>query len=106
MAEIIWSDKSVTDLELIHDYITADSPFYARVQIERIFKSVKRLNSFPESGRKVPEFPHLPYREIIVGSYRCIYRIEQTIDSVFIVTIVHSSRLLIEGMIDEKIDLA
>jgi len=102
MAEIIWSDKSVTDLELIHDYISADSLFYARIQIERIFKSVERLTAFPESGRKLPEFPYLPYREVIVGSYRCIYLFEYPTDRVYIVTVVHGSRMLIEGMLDVK----
>lgn len=101
MAEIIWSDKAAVDLELIHDYIAADSPFYARVQIERIFKSAERLNHFPQSGRKLPEFPDSPYREVIVGSYRCIYRFETTIDTVYMVTVVHGSRMLIEGMMTE-----
>ena len=99
MAEIIWSDKAVADLELVHDYIAVDSPFYARVQVERIFKSVNRLISFPESGRKLPEFPSLPNREVIVGAYRCIYRFEKTTDRVFMVTVVHGRRMLIEDML-------
>jgi toxin ParE1/3/4 len=103
MAEIIWSNKSANDLELIHEYISADSPFYARVQIERIFKTVTRLQTFPKSGRTLPEFPYLPYREVIVGSYRCIYLFEHPTDSVFMVTVVHGSRMLIEGMLEEKI---
>jgi plasmid stabilization system protein ParE len=104
MAEIVWSDKAVTDLELINSYVAADSPFYARVQIERIFKSVNRLSSFPESGRKLPEFPALRNREIIVGAYRCIYRFEKTTDRVFMVTVVHGRRMLIEDMLQENRD--
>lgn len=96
------SDKSATDLELIHDYIAADSRFYAQIQIERIFKSVQRLSTFPESGRNLPEFPYLPHREVIVGAYRCIYRFEQTDNRVYMVTVVHGSRMLIEGMLDEE----
>ena len=99
MAEIIWSDKAAVDLELIHDFISADSPFYARIQIERIFKTVQRLQTFPASGRTLPEFPYLPYREIIVGSYRCIYLFEYPADRVYMVTVVHGSRMLIEGML-------
>jgi|GEM_PF-3379455 len=34
MATVIWAEKSLTDLEDIYDYIAADSPFYARHQIE------------------------------------------------------------------------
>jgi plasmid stabilization system protein ParE len=60
VAEIVWSDKAVTDLELIYDYIAADSPFYARVQIERIFKAIEQLKPFPGSGRNLPEFNSPP----------------------------------------------
>jgi toxin ParE1/3/4 len=103
MAEIIWSDKAAIDLGLIHEYISADSPFYARIQIERIFKTVNRLQTFPESGRTLPEFPYLPYREVIVGSYRCIYLFECPTNRVCMVTVVHGSRMLIEGLLEEKI---
>lgn len=103
MAEIIWSDKATTDLELIHDYIAADSPFYARVQIERIFRVVERLMVFPESGRTLPEFPHHPHREVIAGTYRCIYRFEPAYDLVSVVTVVHGSRLLFMDMLEETV---
>jgi plasmid stabilization system protein ParE len=101
VAEIVWSDKAVTDLELINDYIAADSPFYARVQIERIFKAVEQLKPFPETGRKLPEFPSFSHREIIVGAYRCIYRFEPTLDRIYVVTVVHGRRMLVEGLLEE-----
>lgn len=101
MVEIIWSEKAAADLELIYDYIAADSPFYARVQIERIFKTVERLKPFPESGRTLPEFPHHPHREVIAGTYRCIYRIEPALGLIYVVTIIHGSRLLFMGMLEE-----
>jgi toxin ParE1/3/4 len=74
MAKLIWTEKAIGSLEDIYDYIAADSPFYARFQIERILEAVERLNQFPESGRKLSELPHLPHREIIVDAYRIIYR--------------------------------
>lgn len=33
MAVLIWSEKAVQDLENIYDFIAADSPFYAKVQV-------------------------------------------------------------------------
>jgi plasmid stabilization system protein ParE len=103
VAEIVWSDKAVTDLELIYDYIAADSPFYARVQIERIFKAIEQLKPFPGPGRNLPELNSLSYREIIVGAYRCIYRFEPTSDLVYMVTVVHGSRMLVEGLLEESL---
>lgn len=97
MAALIWSEKSLADIEDIYDYIAADSPFYARHQVEKIVASVERLAEFPESGRTLPEFIRLPYREVIVDPYRVIYRYDPTGNQVIIVAVVHGRRLLKEG---------
>jgi toxin ParE1/3/4 len=97
MAELIWGDGAVSDLESLYDYIARDSHQYARQQLERIHKAPERLRQFPESGRTVPEFPHLPYREVIVDNYRIIYRYDADSDRVLIVTVVHGRRLLSES---------
>ena len=99
MAEVIWSERASSDLEDIYAYIANDSLFYAQYQVESIIRKVERLQQFPESGRHIPEFPYLPYREVIVGSYRVIYRVEPTSEEVTIVTVVHGSRLLSESYI-------
>ena len=96
MAELIWGDVAISDMEGIYDYIARDSHQYARHQAERIYHSTERLRRFPESGRRVPEFPHLPHREVIVDNYRVIYRYAADSAMVLIVTIVHGRRLLTE----------
>lgn len=65
-------------LREIHDFIARDSPRAAEVLVERLLTATERLASFPESGRVVPEFPGLGYREIIVGSYRVLYDLRET----------------------------
>ncbi|MDI6791922.1 MAG: hypothetical protein QME81_03515 [bacterium] len=42
------------------------------IQVEKIQESVPILAIVPFMGRQVPEFPHLPYREILVGNYRAM----------------------------------
>jgi len=101
MAELKWTLKAVGDLELIFDYIAADSPWYARIQIERLFKSVEHLKIFPEAGRSLPEFPQRPLREVISGAYRCIYHHDEQSDTVYVITVVHGSRLLSEQLLDQ-----
>jgi toxin ParE1/3/4 len=96
MAELIWGDVAVSDLEGIYDYIARDSHHYAKHQAERIYHSTERLRQFPESGRRVPEFPHLPHREVIVDNYRVVYRYAADIATVLILTVVHGRRLLTE----------
>ena len=63
--------------------------------VERIITASERLGVFPESGRVMPEFPMLGYREIIVSSYRVLYRVET--QTVWIVAVVHGRRLLEKG---------
>ena len=76
MATIRWTDKAVSDIEDIYDYIATDSPFYAKHQVEKFLTAVKKLLDFPSSGRQIPEFPDLPHREILISPYRIIYRYE------------------------------
>ena len=46
---------------------------------------LRRLENFPESGRIIPEFPELPYREVIISPYRFFYKIKA--DVVWIVAV-------------------
>ena len=94
MAKLIWGVVAASDVEGIYDYIARDSHQYAKHQVERIFQSTERLQSFPESGRRIPEFPNLPHREIIVDNYRVVYRYA---DDIGTVTVVHGRRVLKEG---------
>jgi len=97
MAALIWSEKSLADIEELYDYIAVDSPFYARHQVEKIVAAAERLRDFPESGRTIPEFPHAPYREIIVDPYRLIYRHIPGSSQLVVVAVVHGKRLLKEN---------
>lgn len=91
MAKVRWAERARDDLREIYDYIARDSPRAAEALVERVLHSTERLASFPESGRTVPEFPDLSYRELLVGNYRIWYRIEK--ETVWIVTVLHGRRL-------------
>ncbi len=53
--------------------------------------SLRRLEAFPESGRMIPEFPELPYREVIVTPYRFFYRVSG--ENVWIVAVWHGAQI-------------
>jgi len=72
-------------------YIRRDKPSAAARFRQRAEKALKRLLKYPESGRHIPEFPELPYREVIVPPYRFFYRIED--DIVWIVAVWHGAQL-------------
>jgi len=91
MVKIVWTEQAYEDLESIFSYIRHDSERYARLFVEKIITSVKRLEFMPESGRIVPEVDKTHIRELIIGKYRIIYRTsEYRID---ILTIRHGARL-------------
>ena len=72
-------------------YIRGDKPSAAVSFRRTAEEKLKPLERFPESGRRIPEFPDLPYREVIVRPYRFFYRTE--IDVVWIVAAWHSAQL-------------
>jgi toxin ParE1/3/4 len=58
------------------EYIRADNPLAAQALLAKVTKSLRRLTSYRQSGRKIPEFPELAHREVIVPPYRFFYRVE------------------------------
>ena len=57
-------------------YIRQDSPQAARRFRDRVATALERVAGFPESGRRLPEFPDLPHREVRVTPYRFFYRVK------------------------------
>lgn len=57
-----------------------------------IQQRVEQLHHFHESGRKVSEDKTGMYRELIVGNYRVVYRVNE--DTVTSVTLIHGARML------------
>lgn len=94
MAKIRWTEQALDDVEGIAAYISRDSNYYAQMFTRKIFESIERLKSLPESGRVVPEIGQSTIREIILGNYRIIYRVEFKKDKIEILTVYHSARLL------------
>jgi addiction module RelE/StbE family toxin len=92
VAAVRWTQRARDDLRDIHDFIARDSPRAAEALVERLLTATERLAAFPESGRIVPEFPALGYREIIVSSYRVLYWLAD--NAVWITAVVHGRRLL------------
>ena len=74
MTRIVWSPQSLRDIEAIRAYIAEDSPRYADLTVRRIVAAVERLETFPESGRMVPERNQHDLREVVVRRFRVVYR--------------------------------
>jgi toxin ParE1/3/4 len=71
-------------------YIHQDNPSAARRFRGRVEHVLRRLERFPDSGRRLPELPELPHREVVVAPYRFFYRIRGR--TVWIVAVWHGAR--------------
>ena len=97
--KIKWSEVAFEDLASINDYIAKDAPYYARQFIDKLMTSTKKLASFPEIGRRVPEIEENDrrnIRELIFHTYRIIYEVNQVDEYILVITVVHGSRNLAE----------
>ncbi len=81
-------------------YIYRDNPSAAVTFREKAEKILIRLKKFPESGRLVPEFPDLPFREVIVKPYRFFYRVKDK--TVWVIGVWHSAQLAREPESDSE----
>ncbi len=67
--------------------------------VAKLIRSTEPLADFPELGRRVPEEPEQAnVRELVVQTYRIIYRVEA--ERILIATVLHGSRDLVR--LEEK----
>jgi len=92
MAQVRWTPQAADDLDAIAGFIPQNSPHYAAVFVMDVLQTADRLVEFPQSGRIVPELNDPVIREIVIGSYRVIYRLRG--DLAEILTVHHGARLL------------
>lgn len=93
MVKVIWTARSLKDLEEIGDYISKDSSKYAKLTIAKLIETCKLIEHNQLIGRIVPEVKSKNIREIISGNYRIIYQTSAG-KYAYILTVHHSSRLL------------
>jgi toxin ParE1/3/4 len=88
---LVFDDQALADLENIYHWIAQDSPSTARGVIERLFRSLELLISFPLMGRVGREpgtlewvVPRLPY--VVV------YEVDQAAEQVIITAVFHGAQ--------------
>jgi toxin ParE1/3/4 len=92
MAEIIWTEPALSELDEIADYIALDNPQAASELVQRVFQHIEQLADHPESGSRLPELKGSRYRQIVEPPCRIFYRVDG--DSVVILYIMRSERTL------------
>ena len=90
MAEVIWTEPALQELDSIAEYIALDNMVAASALVEEVFDKTERLERFPQSGRIPPELPNSIYREVVVPPCRIFYREEG--DHVFILYVMRDEQ--------------
>lgn len=95
MAEIIWSEPALGDLDAIADYIALENPVAAAALVKRVFGHIGQLADHPESGSRPQELGRSRYRQIVEPPCRVFYRYDG--HKVLILYVMRSERLLRKG---------
>ena len=90
MAQVIWAEPALLDLDAIADYIALDDPNAATRLVRRVFDKVDQLIEFPETGVRPRELKGTPYRKLTVRPVLIYYRIEER--KVIVVHVVRGER--------------
>ena len=88
---IRFTPSAEADLLSVLAFIRRDRPSAALGLLDRISRRLGRLSRFPELGRRIPESPDLPHRQIVIEPLRFFYRIEGS--TVWIVAVWHGARI-------------
>jgi len=86
-----WTQRARQDLLDIGRYIARDKPVAARRWVARLRKAALQARDLPLSGRKVPELQRDDVREILVRSYRIVYKVLEA--EVHVLTVFEGHRL-------------
>jgi plasmid stabilization system protein ParE len=103
MAELIWTEPALSNLDAIADFIALDKPAAAKALVQRIISHVEQLAEHPESASSVRELPRSPYRQIVEPPCRIFYRYEQ--DTAYILHVMRAEMLLRKGLLKRTSDI-
>ncbi len=77
MRPVVWTDRAVSDLEAIGDFIGADDPAAAERWIGTLIAAAANVAGSPLAGRCVPELGRNDVREVFKRTYRIVYRVRE-----------------------------
>jgi toxin ParE1/3/4 len=100
MAQVIWTEPALVDLDAIADYIALDNPEAARRLVQRVFKHIEQLQRNPKSGSVPAELRGSRYRQIVEPPCRAFYRFDGK--RVWILYVMRSERLLRPGELRQR----
>lgn len=100
MAEVIWTQPALNELDAIAEYIALDNPVAASHFVKEVFNKTARLEGFPKSGKIPAELAESIYRELVVPPCRIFYREDD--NRAFILYVMREERQLRTFMLENS----
>ena len=100
MAQLVWAESALSDLNDIAEYIALENPPAATRLVQQVFSIVERLEQHLDSGRIPAEMEGGRYREVIGGPWRIFDR--HTDGQVFVLYIMRSERQLRNFLLQDR----
>ncbi len=101
MAQVIWTEPALAQLELIVGYIALDKPEAARAVAGRIFAATDHIGRFVRMGKPIPGFPRKNYRHAWINPCWLYYRLDQ--DAVYILHVRRAEKpFRIEDLVEDS----
>ena len=90
--------RAIRELDHIYEYIANEklAPENAKGQIDRIKKAIFNLDTFPQSRQERNEgrYAGKGYRQLRIDNYIAIFRLDEPLKTVYVVTIQYQGRNL------------
>jgi len=100
MAQLIWTEPPLSDLNEIAEYIALENPSAARKLVQQVFAAIDRLERHPKSGKVPEELEAGRYREVVSGPCRVFYRHAK--GKVFILYVIRTERELRNFILEDR----
>lgn len=100
MAQLVWTEPALSDLNEIAEYIALENPTAARDLVQRVFSAVERLERHPSSGKFPEELEGRRYGEVVCGPCRVFYRHSR--GQVLILYVMRSERQLRSFLLEDR----
>ncbi len=70
-----WSDKGLSDLVRLNEFLAPVNPAAAAEAIQSLVRAAERLMDFPRIGEKLEQFAPREVRRLLVGRYELRYEV-------------------------------
>ena len=92
--KVVWTERAWERLTEIEAFVARDNPEAAVRLLDKLIARGEALGRYPDRGRKLPEIPGSGFRELVVNSYRIVYR--RVPNAIEVLTVFEGHRLLLE----------